>query len=507
MLVTKDKLKSIDPKQLLNSDVYIGIREYVLELDATSEAGEASSAFKILFDLVSKALDAGMDQEMFDKYSGLLNVLKANCLWVMGINDVNSFFASSILTVLSFEDIDFKQKLKNLFATYGKDAEEKKRLCDELNKSLMSNEQILGKNQIEQRSKNLVSATVKNWLSEYDTQTGIGKKREQIDRATFGSQNANASRLDAKDRNVLMKILEIYDYLKSLSGSTPAIVGSASPADVKKEQATAVNRQYQTPTPKSPPTQGGQGKIMSRETVDAVTASPESMEQLQKTSRMAYRASAQSLSQAIVNAGQEKSPEGEMRIGQKRGGEEGNKFIQDKKPVPEKSMPAPQPLATVAKTPDPTPKSVAEGVGEILKKRAVPEYKQEKSQPANVINLSKKIPLNIARITNPEDLSKIGFSDVNSIGFDGGLNAIGQKVEQLSREQSIPKNLVLNNFYKSPLYETYVNMGVAVMNDKGRDQKAAFEKVLDNYKKAGQDYLTRDQFLAVHALKKKLQQG
>ena len=48
-------------------------------------------------------------------------------------------------------------------------------------------------------------------------------------------------------------------------------------------------------------------------------------------------------------------------------------------------------------------------------------------------------------------------------------------------------------------------MGVAVMNDKSGDQKAAFEKILKNYQSAGRDYLTREQFLAVHALKKRMQ--
>ena len=121
------------------------------------------------------------------------------------------------------------------------------------------------------------------------------------------------------------------------------------------------------------------------------------------------------------------------------------------------------------------------------------------------MDLQKKILLNISAISNPEDLGKISLSDVQDVGFDKGLGQILEKVKQLAREKSIPSNLLVNNFYKSPFYNTYVNMGVAVMNDKSGDQKAAFEKILKNYQSAGRDYLTREQFLAVHALKKRMQ--
>ena len=433
---------------------------------------------------------------------------------------------SNSLVFAVHKDIDLKERLSFIFFPYYYGSEDGVKL-NTLVSAMENNTEMVG------------SQTVKNWIISYKNSVKVQIARA-VGISTFIAQDEQVKGLSQEDVGVIRAILSVYDWLKNDAvpkgaltldlakiasegkqmpqvprppmptsyksmDTEDSIEASPKSESVKKDQGYAVARPSASSPAQSKSNNVTPGKIMSRETVDAVTASPESVAQLQKTSRMAYRASAQSLSQAIVNAGQEKSPEGEMRVGQKRGDDFGNRFILDRKSVPEKSTPAPQPSATAMKTPDPAPKSVAEGVGEILKKRAVPEYKQEKSQPANVINLSKKIPLNIARITNPEDLSKIGFSDVNSIGFNGGLNAIGQKVEQLSREQSIPKNLVLNNFYKSPLYETYVNMGVAVMNDKGGDQKAAFEKVLDNYKKAGQDYLTRDQFLAVHALKKKLQ--
>jgi hypothetical protein len=49
-------------------------------------------------------------------------------------------------------------------------------------------------------------------------------------------------------------------------------------------------------------------------------------------------------------------------------------------------------------------------------------------------------------------------------------------------------------------------MAVAVMNDAGSDQKAAFEKVQKNYETAKKDFLTREQFLALNRFKKDLSQ-
>ena len=522
-------------EQVRDYDESVSARDIAVELERILESSDLKSG----------------NEELYKTYQTLILKYRFAAMPVLKGENVKDLVGNNLAFGLELQEYDLKRYLDNFLLTLSDDFKVASYLT-ELEKAIESNQEDLSSlGQLGNLSS--VSALVNVYNQETKQGSQDKEARRALDLSTFITKNDAVKKLDQKGQERVRKILDFYDWIKyakaapepeldpeiasalksvqknagkivheileaekalesTSSKTTPQATPVPSPPvsrePVQEKKAPAPppvreERQQAVPRPSTPPPQG---KLISKEHVDAVTASREAVAQLEKTSEIAHRASSQSLSQAIVNAGQEKTPEGEMRVGQKPGSDLRHHQTQTKKPVSKKSGFVPRPVEAAVKIPPSKPMSMAEGVGEILKNRPTPEIQKAKPLPDNVVNLSKKTPLNVSKITNPEDLSKISFSDVNSMGFDIGLNAIGQKVEQLAQEKSIPKNLVINNFYKSPLYETYVNMGVAVMNDKGGDQKAAFEKVLGNYKSARKDYLTRDQFLAVHALKKKMQQ-
>ena len=113
--------------------------------------------------------------------------------------------------------------------------------------------------------------------------------------------------------------------------------------------------------------------------------------------------------------------------------------------------------------------------------------------------------MDFSRITQIADLQKISLSDLSS-GFDQGLTSIKALVSNLAVQNKLPVKQVLNYFYRSPLYNLYVAMAVAVMNDAASDQTTAFEKVQKNYQAAKKEFLTREQFLSLNRFKKELAQ-
>ncbi|MDP2933500.1 MAG: hypothetical protein Q8N81_05210 [bacterium] len=127
------------------------------------------------------------------------------------------------------------------------------------------------------------------------------------------------------------------------------------------------------------------------------------------------------------------------------------------------------------------------------------------SAAGQVVDLTRRPVLYIEAIKQPEALSKIELKDFLPEEFDSKLSQIKQKVVDLSKEFQIPIKKVTEQFYKSPLYELYVAMAVAVTNDAGStDQGETIARVAKNYQSAGKDVLSRDQFLSMGRFKKEL---
>ncbi|MCL5436103.1 MAG: hypothetical protein M1275_03415 [Patescibacteria group bacterium] len=200
-----------------------------------------------------------------------------------------------------------------------------------------------------------------------------------------------------------------------------------------------------------------------------------------------------SLSHALANADQGLTTTGNMRTGT-----ETPQALPNEKSVAPKQAPPVSERATLSARGAPS--------APLQANLPVPsQIRPESVMPSGVIDLSRRQVLDIASISAPEQLQKIGLADADGVYFAEKLSQIKQRISHLSDEHQLPVTKVAENFYRSPLYQLFMNMGVAVMNDNtSPDQKAAFEKVVGNYKAAHKEVLSREQFLALSSLKKEI---
>ena len=560
-----EQFLNLTADQLPHEDVYVQVENLVLDIDASDEVDDARKAFKKLAELTKELINP-KTKIWFDKYSKLLIVLKLDMLPVMDPREAVKLVKEFVLTPLGFEDVDVRLKLKYLFSVYEGVPEEVGRIKRDLLTALRENEQLIGKNNIRVGSEKEVAPSVSKWLTDYDIFTKQKTGRGQVERATYIAQSPNTQKLSRSEKTVLLRLLELYDWLlaykvteapgdKKAFGDkirpakkTTSLVSppkpSKSEASLAKSPQPSVSSPKQRPeftmdkpkssapphkpsvpraatkTPVLPKTKASAEKFsVDKVEVEKATPSEKSVRQLEKISKEANFMEAPSLSQTIVDAGQEVEHQGNIRMGE----------MKPSVPVVAKKEEAvaPPPLSKDKKdekveqlrkellehTVD-FKKAPSSSVSPSQKKSvsspvSAPEGKKQEPQPAEkkVVDLTKRVPLDLNKISSVVELSRIRLSDITTPNFETGLNVLKQKILEIAKTQGLPVRQVAAHFFQSPLYNLYVNMGSAVMNDKNSpDQRTAFARVINNYKMAGKEYLSREQFLAVNRLKKELKQ-
>jgi len=438
-------LRQLDTQRASDPDIISQVSDYILGIDVASEAGEAQSAMKELIRIADSF--AGLsDQKNFEIYSSLAVVCKANTLWISPEDEAYKFMSDMVLSYLQADpNVDLPEKVGYFVNAYNANKQEKeKRLKTLLDK-------IRGNNQTLQSGKN--ELTVRSVLQEYDQYTNRKKNRSTTDRAQFLSQSKSAQTLDSENRGALVKLLEIYDWMGQVLLNVPEDNIESGVQINTSRQAPSRNVDFQ-PRRKLPP------PVPKEESAP----SPEHVENLRKVNDEAFYSDTKSLSRSIADAGGEDSEESGMRKGQS---DQQMESVTTKKEESTQNAPAKGMLAP------------------------------------GVVDLKRKVPMEISQISGPGELSKIDLNDLGS-DFEAGIEKVKSKIAALAQEKNLPAQVLLNHFAQSPLYKLYTSMGVAVMNDNSGDQKAAFEKVRSNYEAAGKPFLTREQFLAVHKLKKEL---
>ncbi|PIR97249.1 MAG: hypothetical protein COT91_02440 [Candidatus Doudnabacteria bacterium CG10_big_fil_rev_8_21_14_0_10_41_10] len=218
-----------------------------------------------------------------------------------------------------------------------------------------------------------------------------------------------------------------------------------------------------------------------------------------------------SLSQAIAAAGEKEGVSGKVQMGQMSMSKPKEAF---RRPNPSTVAPSPRPSETKPVIPARGEKLDVSEKPQVEKKNLPMDLDKKADKvlgslptapvPEKIIDLSKRQGVNIAQISNLQELEKIDFEDLKKIGFNEGITQIKQKIDSLVSAKQIPVKQLAESFYRSPIYKLYVSIGTAVMQDQSGDQAQTFEKVINNYKSAGKDYLNREQFLAVNKLRKEL---
>lgn len=598
--ITEENFADIDAVILRDPKQYPQMEDMAVSIDAAFTPEYSKQYAVLLHEKLDPVIDS-LPADLQAKYLRMFKVLRLQSLLTVKDEAKAKFFREGILDCFRASYTSVRLWVELIFRSNSNARD----IIDSLRKlfvsALRENLESLGSEQIKLPGEDALKPPIlKNWLSDYEIFTRNLPTRPasagRIEEGQYLTSSQNASKLNSADRDILLKVLELYDWLKyskmEFDYSYPGV--KVKPEDsgeekehvlISQEMADLINelrskkgtqkipaaapppqkissgpRFAQSPNmdfsqrrpsapqaPVAPPARPEPGpRMLSQNTQGKNEEHPKFRPNLLKPEAPAKSPAAaqkplpppnpdqqkatlvagsslfnMSLSHALANADQEGLPEsGNIRSGaqtprlsKEKSAPKAAVPSQPKPGLPARPdlQPRPAPLAAPARPNQKTdlPPNLPVAAPALSADRVGPAERSDMSSAfPGIVDLSKRPVLNIKFLTAPEQLQKIDLADADGVLFESNLGEIKQKIADLSREYQLPASRVAENFYRSPLYQLFMSMGVAVMNDNSSpDQRAAFEKVAGNYKLAGKPYLSREQFLSLSRLKKEISES
>ncbi len=204
-----EKIKKISISDLENNDTFKKIDELADEYHRYFYIGEAGELWLFLNKLISDADIEDSNSYIFKTYQPILDKLAWVYFGFLGKSDLKKLFENKLLLGVDLE-INFINEIKILFML---NVASWINLKNILIDSLKNNLEHLGENILTIGDKEETSI-IKNWLIDYDEFIDIKKSGENIDLVNYLNTNDNVKKLNKQDRNILVKILEVYNYLR-----------------------------------------------------------------------------------------------------------------------------------------------------------------------------------------------------------------------------------------------------------------------------------------------------
>ena len=491
---------------------------------------------------------AQLDGQTMQFYRRQLLLLQFGAFSFLKADEQNKLLQNSLVTALR-AGIDVKAHIEHIFLPdfLGSVHERKVR---ELTQSLEGCSERLGNNPI--RLGGQVEAQVKNWL--LDFKNSSGGKQSAYEIVNYLTNSENAKQLSTEDREILRDILVLYRWLKFeavpenyLEPASPE-TSQGGPAESSLFEVGKIQTPPPAPRPVPRPTLAPQPPRMvppvtpqprpvrieplhplrehitqkpepTRPFVRPISREPAFSQVKPSSAAVAgldrveredeYREPA-SLSGVLISHGSGSTGQAGTRVGQKtekfsnrETEEHKNRRVEELKDRETEQRSA-EKLSNLA-----AEKPSDEGAEDLTKvfaeKAAVSVHQKSIEEPRKkeVVDL-KNVNLDVSTIADPIQLSRIKLPDLRKSGFENGLGLVKTKIQELSQSRGMPVKQIAASFFRSPAYAQYVNTVVAITNDTGGDQKAAFERVTRSLASAGKEYLNRDEFLAMHRFKKEI---
>ncbi len=218
-IIFEENFKGIDPKLLLEPENYLDVEDMVLSIGAAHSSDYAKECVLVLADKLSIIGDK-LSQDLAVKYIRLLKVLRLYSLQSVKDSEKQKFFEDQIVDVFKFEEVDVQERVNMLFMSF-MDARD---IIENLRKTFLlgfeKNEEIIGEKNIniyKGEQKKLAKPSLKNWLIDYNSNTHIDfatNKRSGYQQVTFLTRSSNVTALNKKGKDLLVKLIQFYDWLK-----------------------------------------------------------------------------------------------------------------------------------------------------------------------------------------------------------------------------------------------------------------------------------------------------
>ncbi len=459
--------------------------------------------------LVCEHFSNNGDEGKFVTYITLLGISVMSMSQVLGAGYIARILREFGPFLAGYREFDLIERIRAHLRPYESDPVDELSIAVLLSESLENCSVEIGANP---------ARSFKEILQKYNSSVEWRKERTSFDRANFISQSPETRALDPDEKSIVGRMLEVYDWLmarrKTLQSLAPA--RGVQSGDIRRMDSPSLAAaarldgatQFSPPTRFTPPRAPLRPPVKTAPSAPAAPRSasasapaidPKAVEQLKALTREANFETPISLSHALANADQGQiTQQGNLRAGKPAQAEP---YSAVKSNIPDQPTPVPAPkppLVQASKPTVPAPAraetssadvrggNVARQLTEVLKTYS-PAVSSPSSGPLNqetargnsgeVVDLSRRPPVEISAIKSPEELARLTIADVRGQHLQQRLDEIRQKIGSLAQSSGVPAKQLVNTFYRSPLYTLYVAMAVAVMNDPSSDQNQAFEKL------------------------------
>lgn len=223
-LITLEEILKLTATDLLSEEKFLAISDSILQDPLYAFAfGDNRKLSQYLESMLPALKSSG---NLTAGCRMLINYLKYLRLPTLLDEDIKEIFKTSILDAI-LSGVDILERLEMYFGIKLYDAVEQKRQLAVLAQAMRKNSEYVGRDKIVINNEDLPQ-TVGNWLRDYDVFSSSKPDREAIDRISYFNSAPNLRKINAGEKEVVLKLTEIYDRLRSGS-LAPSALEPASP--------------------------------------------------------------------------------------------------------------------------------------------------------------------------------------------------------------------------------------------------------------------------------------
>ena len=218
MIITEENFHKIDPNLLLDASHFRQIEDVILSVIAAGSPDYAKEMMFVLGDKLENVAEQ-LTSELQNRYITLLRVLKLLALRTLSDTDKEKFFSEDVLDIFKFGYIDGQELISVIFKSYNEARDIVETYRKIFLRGLESNKQTLGKQNIKLISAGdaPVAPSIKNWLTDYNSTAHVSSQthtRSGFEQASYITAAKNVSGLSKEEKDILLKILRLYDWLR-----------------------------------------------------------------------------------------------------------------------------------------------------------------------------------------------------------------------------------------------------------------------------------------------------
>ncbi len=211
-----NEIENLSSSQILNPDILNQIEELSKDGMYEAEPKEAQEFFYILHDTLNKYKDDLSSQPQIQaQYQKILTSL----FWqgIQAIDDsLKRFYITNYLVAALKEGIDVTKGLQRYLNLFEHDFVPSTELRSNLLYEVTSNQERIGQEMIELKTKDKVASTIENWIRDYISYLPANAAMAGgFDKVSYLTNSVNASKLSPEDKGLLSKVIDVYSFLKN----------------------------------------------------------------------------------------------------------------------------------------------------------------------------------------------------------------------------------------------------------------------------------------------------